>query len=144
MFVDAALPASAGPTLVATAERLDDLRVQAVAGCLPPWTQWWDERDVAPLFPNPRVRAAISAEQPHPPLAYYEQELPESFGWNDGAAFGYLLFGGPYAKQAADAAERGWLVEHEPGLHLHQIVDPDAVADRLIAMSRQLWTATAT
>jgi hypothetical protein len=31
---------------------------------------------------------------------------------------------------------RGWAVEHLPGLHLHQLVDPDAVAERIVAMTR--------
>jgi hypothetical protein len=30
--------------------------------------------------------------------------------------------------KAADARERGWRVEHMRGQHLHQLVDPDAVA----------------
>lgn len=138
LFVDAALPALTGPTPVATAERIDELRSKAVAGGLPPWTQWWDAQDTAPLFPDPQTRAAISAEQPRLPLAYYEQQLPTPAGWNDGVACGYLLFGPPYDEQAANAVERGWLVEREPGLHLHQIVDPGSVTARLIAMSERL------
>ena len=138
VFVDAALPAPSGPTPVASTGRIDELRDRAVAGRLPPWTEWWDEQEVARLFPDPQARAAISAEQPRLPLDYYQQQIPTPAGWNDGVACGYLLFGPPYDRQAAEAVERGWLVEREPGLHLHQIVDPDSVTARLIAMSRRL------
>ncbi len=33
------------------------------------------------------------------------------------------------------AAERGWAVEHVPGRHLHQRVDPEAVTAELVAMA---------
>lgn len=47
---------------------------------------------------------------------------------------GYLLFGPPRDGAARQASERGWDVEQVPGGHLHQLVDPDAVTARLIAM----------
>lgn len=106
-------------------------------GRLPPWTDWWDEADVAALFPDPETRAAVTAEQPQLPLSYYEQTVPVPPGW-DTHPCGYLLFGPPYDEVAADARRRGWLVEELPGQHLHEIVDPDAVADRLIRMAQHL------
>jgi len=36
------------------------------------------------------------------------------------------------------ARSRGWLVEELPGHHLHQLVDPEATADRLITMADSL------
>lgn len=138
VFVDAALPAPTGPTPMATTARLDELRGMAVAGRLPPWTQWWSEHDVTRLFPDPQTQAAIIADQPRLPLAYYDQEIQTPIGWNDGVACGYLLFGPPYDDQAADAVRRGWLVEREPGLHLHQIVAPDSITNRLITMGQYL------
>jgi pimeloyl-ACP methyl ester carboxylesterase len=137
LFVDAALPALGDPTPVAPAQLLDFLRNKVVGDRLPPWTQWWDEEDIAPMFPNPQLRAAVTAEEPPLPLAYYEQTVPVPVGWDD-VPCGYLLFGPPYDEVAADARGRGWLVEELPGEHLHQIVDPDATADRLIAMARGL------
>ena len=53
VFVDAALPERRGPTPGATAQRLAVLRGMAGDdGRLPPWTHWFDEAQVAPLFPN--------------------------------------------------------------------------------------------
>jgi len=137
LFVDAALPAPADSTPVVAAELLDLLRSKVTDGRLPPWTEWWDEADVAPLFPDPETRAAVTAEQPRLPLAYYEQTVPVPAGW-DTHPCGYLLFGPPYDEVAAEARRRGWLVEELPGQHLHEIVDPDAVADRLIGMAQHL------
>ncbi|WBO69528.1 hypothetical protein [Streptomyces camelliae] len=48
VFVDAALPAGAGPTPVASPELLHFLRPLAVHGRLPSWTDWWEKADVAP------------------------------------------------------------------------------------------------
>jgi hypothetical protein len=45
------------------------------------------------------------------------------------------LFGPSYAAMAEDARERGWPVSEIPGEHLHQIVEPAAVAERLLTMT---------
>ena len=134
LFVDAVLPSPAGPTPVASPEFLDFLRPKATDGRLPQWTAWWDEADVAPMFPDVATRTAVSAEQPRLPLSYYEELVPNPAGWDDRPC-GYLLFGPPYEPMAKDAAHRGWSVEHVPGLHLHQLVDPVTVAGRITAMT---------
>jgi hypothetical protein len=94
-FVDAALPSRGGPTPVVPPELLDFLRRKVTGGRLPQWTAWWDEADIAPMFPDPRTRASVSAEQPQLPLSYYEQHIPVPDGW-DKRPCGYLLFGAPY------------------------------------------------
>ena len=104
-------------------------------GRLPRWTDWWDESDVAPMFPDPRTRAAVSAEQPRLPLSYYQERVPAPAGWDDRPC-GYLLFGPPYEAVAKDAAARGWAVEHVPGRHLHQLVDPGTVTATITEMVR--------
>jgi hypothetical protein len=141
LFVDAALPARTASTPAAPAELLDFLRGKVAAdGRLPRWTDWWDDEDVAVLFPSPATQAAITAEQPRLPLAYYEQSLPVPSGWDD-MPCGYLLFGPPYEDEAADARDRGWLVEQLPGAHLNQVVEPDATTYRLIGMAARLTGA---
>ncbi len=134
LFVDAALPARDGPTPVAPPELLEFLRPKATAGRLPPWTAWWDESEVAALFPDARTRRAVTAEQPRLPLSYYEQRVPVPAGWDD-TACGYLLFGPAYESEVQEARDRGWDVDHVPGRHLHQLVDPDTVTARIIAMA---------
>jgi hypothetical protein len=132
VFVDAALPARSGPTPVAAPELVDFLRPKLTGGRLPRWTDWWDESDVAPMFPDEETRRTVSAEQPRLPLSYYEQQIPVPDGWDD-VPCSYLLFGPPYDVVAQDARERGWAIEHVPGLHLHQLVDPDAVTASIAA-----------
>ncbi len=135
VFVDAALPATSGASPVAESGWLDVLRGKADAeGRLPPWTSWFDEADVAPMFADPAIRATVEAEQPRLPLSYYEQQLPAPRGW-DRMPCAYLWFGPPYDELAAEAAERGWPVLRRPGEHLHTVVDPVAVADAVVALS---------
>jgi hypothetical protein len=134
VFVDASLPFRTGPTPAASPERLSFLRTKAIDGRLPPWTTWWDEGDVAALFPDPQTRSRVSAEQPRLPVSYYEQQIPVPDGW-DNQPCGYLLFGPPYDRMAQESRERGWDVDHAPGRHLHQLVDPDTVTARVVAMT---------
>ena len=134
-----ALPALAGPTPMAPPELLDLLRPKVRPdGCLPQWTDWWDDADVAPMFPDPATRALICAEQPRLPLSYYEDQVPVPTGWDDRSC-GYLLFDSAYEPMAKEAARRGWQVDHLPGEHLHQIVDPDAVTTHITAI-RAGWS----
>jgi hypothetical protein len=141
LFVDATLPARQGPTPVVPPEALGFLRARAVDGLLPPWTTWFDEAEVAPMLPDAEVRAAVEAEQPRLPLSYYEQQIPVPAGW-DAQPCGYLLFGPQYEPVANEAAARGWTVERIPGRHLHQLVDPGGVAERIAEMART-WSPPA-
>jgi len=141
VLVDAALPPRRGRTPAAPPELLDQLRAMAVDGRLPVWTDWWAPADVDPLFPDPVTRREVEAEQPRLPLAHYGQELPVRAGWDDRPC-AYVAFGGTYAAEAADAARRGWRVVTLPGGHLHQLVDPAAVAAELLRPVRSTGWAT--
>jgi pimeloyl-ACP methyl ester carboxylesterase len=137
IFVDAALPPPSGTAAVAPPELRALLRGKASSGLLPRWTDWWDEEEVAPLFPDPQTRKAVTEEQPRLPLSYYEASVPVPAGW-DVRPCAYLLFGPPYDEVATEAHGRGWIVERLPGRHLHQLVDPDGVARSLLAIADQL------
>ena len=134
VLVDAALPPASGSAPVAPPELLAPLRDKASGGLLPRWTDWWDEEEVAPLFPDQQARHAVTEEQPRLPLSYFEASVPVPTGW-DARPCAYLLFGPPYDELAAQARGRGWLVEQLPGGHLHQLVDPDGVARSLLAIA---------
>jgi hypothetical protein len=43
---------------------------------------------------------------------------------------------------AQESRERGWDVDHVAGQHLHQLVDPDTVTARIVAMTDR-WDAAA-
>jgi pimeloyl-ACP methyl ester carboxylesterase len=137
IFVDAALPPPSGSAPVVPPEWLALLRDKASGGLLPRWTDWWDEDEVAPLFPDQQIRQAVTEEQPRLPLSYYEASVPVPTGW-DARPCAYLLFGPPYDEAATLAQGRGWIVEQLPGGHLHQLVDPDGVAQLLLAITDQM------
>jgi pimeloyl-ACP methyl ester carboxylesterase len=141
IFVDAALPPASGVAPVAPPELLALLRDKASGGLLPRWTDWWDEEEVAPLFPDHATRQAVSEEQPRLPLSYYEASVPVPTGW-DAQPCAYLLFGPPYDELASEARGRGWVVEQLPGRHLHQLVDSDGVARSLLAIADQMGVTT--
>jgi len=126
VFVDAALP---GVGYVAQRDFLNGL-VDA-DGLLPPWTSWWDDADVAGLFPNPEVRARVEVEQARLPLAYYDHVPPAEDGW-DRPPCAYLWFAEPYDAAAAQAAGRGWPTRHVPGNHLQMLADPAQVATAVL------------
>ncbi|MDJ0355946.1 hypothetical protein [Paenarthrobacter sp. PH39-S1] len=97
IFVDAVLPPDRGRVPLAPAAFLDFLRgIADKTGLLPVWTMWWDEADVASLFPDAVTRARVEGEQQRLPLSYFEGSLPVPEGWasRPGA---YLAFGDIYA-----------------------------------------------
>lgn len=81
VFVDAGLPPKTGDVPLAPPQLFTLLADKADAdGLLPPWTTWWDESDVAALFPNPEVRARVEREQPRVPLSYFSARLSVASG----------------------------------------------------------------
>lgn len=135
VFVDAVLPPQQGRLPVAPPELLDLLRpLVDDTGVLPPWTQWWDESDLAGLFPSDEVRRLTEREQPRLPLSYFGESLPVVAGWDDRPG-AYLAFGDTYAAERREAAARGWPVVTLPGRHLHMLTDPDDVATQIIDLT---------
>jgi hypothetical protein len=138
VFVDAILPPASGRVPLAPPALLDVLEAKAdEQGLLPPWTSWWDEADVASLFPNAESRAAVHRNMQRLPLSYFKETLAVPAGW-DSRPGAYLAFGETYAAEHDDAAHRGWPVHSLPGGHLHQLNDPGRVADTVLGLMRQL------
>ena len=128
VFVDAALPETG---YVAQRDFLNTM--VGSDGRLPPWTSWWDEADVAALFPNTDIRKLVEVEQPRMPITYWDHPPPVLDGW-DRVPCSYLWFGEPYDKAADTASTRGWTTRQIPGGHLHMVVDPDAVAATVLEL----------
>jgi pimeloyl-ACP methyl ester carboxylesterase len=135
VFVDAALPSPDGSTPVAPAEFLPFLESLAVNGLLPPWTEWWDTDDIAPMFPNGKVRRDVTAEQPRLPIEYYRQTVPVPATWRE-MRCAYLAFSSAYDEEIATAGAWGWPTERLPGEHLHQLVDPVAVTNCILRLAK--------
>lgn len=137
VFADAHIPPRDGLIKVAEEGFLPFLRnLAGPGGVLPRWTDWWDEEDVVAMLPDPAVRVRVTGEQPRLPLDYYTQPVPVPAGWDD-VRCSCLWFGPPYDTVAEQAARRGWPVTRVPGLHLHQLVDPEGVTDALLKLSRK-------
>jgi hypothetical protein len=84
VFVDAVLPPSLGNVPLAPPSFVDFLRVKADdSGLLPGWTEWWDEADVAALFPDAATRVRVEREQRRLPLSYFEGALTVPPGWDE-------------------------------------------------------------
>ncbi|MFV2103877.1 hypothetical protein [Micromonospora sp. LOL_024] len=84
---------------------------------------------------------AVCDEQPRLPLSYFEQHIPVPGGWDAGIGCGYLMFAPPGQDRDDDKArERGWRVERLPCRHLHQLVDPDAVATAMERLAGSAWS----
>jgi hypothetical protein len=132
VFVDALLPGE-GPS-TRTAEPAFREFLAGLAddrGVLPPWTGWWP--NMGPLFPDPSARAAVEAEQPRLPLAYFDAAVPTPPSWRSLPA-AYLGFGDSYADEQELATARGWPLVRLPGQHLHLLVDATAVATAVLGL----------
>lgn len=134
VFVDAGLPAHDGRAALAPPGFLELLEQKADRdGLLPPWTSWWDEADVARLFPTAGTRERVEREQQRLPLSYFRASVPVPAGW-DRRPGAYLAFGDTYATQRGEAERRGWPVTTLSGDHLHMLVDPSRVTIETAAL----------
>ena len=124
VFVDAILPPISGELSV-DEPFLSHLRSLATGGRLPPWSRWWGDDT---------MREQIETELP---LAYFEEPIPVPEGW-DRVPAGYIHFSGAYEVASQEAAERGFAVEHVPGGHLHGVVEPQTVAERIVVVAKRL------
>jgi len=108
VYVDAALPAADGPVPLAP-PRLASFVADLAGpdGLLPPWTRWWDEADVAPLFPDTATRAEVERQQQRLPADYFTSTIDAPTGWIDRPA-AYLAFGDGYQAERRRAANWGW------------------------------------
>jgi hypothetical protein len=83
----------------------------------------------------------VTSEAQPLPFAFFEELVPAlPDGWPPCPA-AYLAFSEPYRREAAEARQAGWPVRDLPGGHLHQLVDPGAVAAAIMDLARQARAA---
>jgi hypothetical protein len=137
VFVDAILPPDGGTVPVAPQHLVTELESLAnESGMLPPWTAWWGDDDLRGLYPDPDTRGRIEEQAPRIPVRYLRSTISLPLNWNryPGA---YLAFGDTYAEDRATALALGWPTATITGRHLHQLHQPDVVAERILALARQ-------
>jgi len=145
VYVDAALPPEHGDATLAPDGLLDHLAGLADGdGLLPEWTRWWGDDDIAAVVPDPAMLAAIRADEQRMPLTYFRARLGAPDGWTSHPQ-AYLALGDTYAEETALAGRLGWPTAVLPGaLHLHHLVDPDAVVTAVLGLAGALGAAAVT
>ena len=107
-------------------------------GLLPLWSRWWPEDDFAEVLPSASARADLREHERRMPLSYFRSRLGAPAGWVEQPQ-AYLAFGDTYAEETAFAHEHGWPTAVLDGaLHLHHMVDPDAVAAAVLDLAAAL------
>ena len=134
VYVDAVIPVESGTQRLVPAALVAALEsITNESGMVPPWTTWFDEADVAPLFPDPATRSHIEAKQPTLPTGFLLGQLAIKAGWT-ATPSAYLAFGRTYAEEQSRAEAQGWPVVTLNGRHLHMLIDPERVASAIIAL----------
>jgi hypothetical protein len=133
IFVDAGLPIG-GANRMDTSGFADYLRDLHARGERFPN---WREDELHSVVPDPAQRARLLAELRPQPLAFWEEPLPVVEGWPDAPA-AYLQFTPTYDAAAEQAGLLGWPFLHLQGGHFHMLVDPAAVADALLELTRSM------
>lgn len=136
VFVDAGIPPCSG-TFTVGGDFLPVLRELASDdGMLPRWSTWFGPGVVAALVPDGERRAAVLADEPTVPLAYYESSLVVPDGWCGGPNV-YLMLSDAYAEDADRAESLGWRTMRRSagGGHLGIVTDDAAVADDVLLLS---------
>ncbi len=99
---------------------------------LPPWPRWWGSL-VEGLVVDPVARDLVFNEAPPTPRGWFDQVCPVP-DLPPEVRKAFLNFGPGYQESCDRAHAAGWMTYRLSGDHLHQVVDPDAVAATLLAM----------
>jgi hypothetical protein len=140
VHIDAALPPASGDEVpMAPRGMLEHLTAMSDDdGVLPPWSRWWPEEEFAQVLPDPRARADLREHERRMPLSYFRSRLGAPPGWAEQPQ-AYLAFGDTYAEETDFARAHGWPTTVLDGaLHLHHMVDPDAVAAAVFDLAATL------
>jgi len=133
VFIDAMVPPLTGGTWCVVPRRMrDSLLASATDGVLPPWTQWWPEKEVDALFPNHETYVRVDAGTPAVDTSYLSSRISAPSGWSADLDCSYVAFGATYADAAGVAAESGWPVRRLELGHLGMLQNPAMVADAVL------------
>ena len=134
LFVDAGIPHNGKSRLDFFEEdEAERFRVRSKDGLLPTWS----EEELKEVLPDAEIRRRFVEELRPLPLAVYEEPLPVFAGWPD-APCGYLQLSPHYEPLAEQAQSMGWAYRQLKGGHFHMLVAPEAVADALLGLLKQL------
>jgi hypothetical protein len=138
IFVDAGLPRNG-------LSRLDLMRLQDAH-----WTDdfqralldevpfpAWSDAELKGVIPDDLLRQGMLAELQPRGLSFFTEPLPVFSAWPD-APCAYIHFSVPYNWDFEQARASAWPVRSFEAGHFHMLVDPPAVADALMDITREL------
>ena len=108
-------------------------------GILPPWTRWWPRGTLSAVVPDD-LFDAIDRTCPRLPVHYFDHQVEAPFAWASGPN-AYLAFGATYDAELDFARSRTWPTHRMDGGHLHFLHRPADVAERVLAMAREVREA---
>jgi hypothetical protein len=134
IFVDAGLPENGGSQI----DGPFGPQLRAIYSSGGRYPNWSDE-DLREAVPDEGMRRWLLQQVRRQPLRFWREVIPVEDGWPD-APCAYLRFSlnPAYEAPASEAQRLGWAYAELPGDHFHMLVEPNAVADRLIGLS-QRW-----
>jgi hypothetical protein len=136
IFVDAILPHPGRSWFDTAPQGLGEtLRAGALAGLLPPWSDWWPPGALERLVPHEATRTALIGELEPIPAAFFEEPAPVT---ELAAPAGYLKLSEAYEDEARLANRQGWPLVRLPLHHLAPLTDPAAVARSLEGLAARL------
>jgi hypothetical protein len=132
VFVDAEVPVP-GRVAVMPEWLRENVLALTTGATIPPWSEWWGEGAMAALVPDSMTRRRVEADLPR--LARdYPEEVVEVPAWPE-VRGAYLQLSPLFSGDADAAAARGWPVERFDAGHLHLVVEPRAVAERIVELA---------
>jgi hypothetical protein len=133
VFVDAGIPQDG-------ATRLDLMRSED-----PAWAEdfqtfleeggrfpTWNFDDLQAVIPDESLRREMIAELQPRGLDFFTEPIPVFEGWPDAHCV-YIQFSAAYDHPAAQARRAGWQYHRLEAGHFHMLVDPERVAEVIIA-----------
>jgi hypothetical protein len=135
-FVDAGIPRYGASRLDLLdgedPESAKQLRELLAAGRRFP--EWTDEQ-IQPLVPNSELRRRLLAELKPRGAGFWKEPIPVFAGWPDAPCV-YLQLSPFYDQPAAEARRRGWASETLEGNHFQMLLDPIAVTEALLRLTK--------
>jgi hypothetical protein len=132
VFVDSEVPAP-GRVAVMPQWLRENVTGLTAGDRIPPWSEWWGEGAMSTLVPDPAMRARVEADLPRLLRDYPDEEVDVPTWPEDRGA--YLQLSPLFSDDADAAYARGWPVERFDAGHLHLVVEPRAVAERIVALA---------
>jgi hypothetical protein len=94
----------------------------------------WTDAQLQDAIPDDVQRAAVLAEIRPRGLDFFSEPIPVPVDWPTGHC-AYLQFSAAYDVPAARASAMGWPVREIEGSHFLMLVDPEIVADAILALA---------